>query len=61
MHDPLAMRPVQCTGNLLCNGNRLFEGKWTPGQPFNNVFLVRTSDWTTRFSLPFSTHGLAWR
>ena len=32
MHDPLAMRPVQCTGNLLCNSNRLFEGKWTPGE-----------------------------
>ena len=26
-----------------------------------NVYFVRTSDWTTRFSLQASTEGLAWR
>jgi len=26
-----------------------------------NVYFLRTSDWTTRFSLPADTEGLAWR
>ena len=37
------------------------DGEWLAYAAADNVFLVRTSDWTTRFSLPFSTHGLAWR
>ena len=37
------------------------DGEWLAYAAADNVFLVRTSDWTTRFSLPFSTHGIAWR
>jgi len=37
------------------------DGDWLAYAAGGNVFLVRTSDWTTRFSLPVSTEGLAWR
>ncbi len=37
------------------------DGEWLAYANGANVYLVRTSDWTTRFSIPVSTESLAWR
>jgi hypothetical protein len=37
------------------------DGNWLAYATTGNVYLVRTSDWTTQFRLPLSTSGLAWR
>jgi hypothetical protein len=37
------------------------DGEWLAYATTGNVYLVRTSDWTTQFRLPLSTTGVAWR
>jgi hypothetical protein len=37
------------------------DGEWLAYADAGNVYLARTSDWTTRYSITVSTQSLAWR